>query len=413
MTSVSLYFKVHQPWRLKDHKELDSTGKNHEELKDLYFDTDGKDKQIFNKVARKCYYPANDVLLKTINKLKDRGHDFKLSFSLTGTFIEQCRKFDPEVLQSFKKLVDTGNVEILGETYYHSLASLYEDPNEFKEQVRMHRKLVKREFGQTPKTFSNTEALYNNRIASLIEDMGFEGVLTEGADRVLGWRSPNYVYTPPDDVSSIPVLMKNYRLSDDIAFRFSAKWWDKWPLTADKFSRWVSANEGDIVNLFMDYETFGEHHWADSGIFSFLKSLPHEIAEEDDLNFKTPQEAVQDYSPEGEIDVFEYSSISWADNERDETAWLGNWMQKLIFEEIKSLEPWVKKTDDENLLKVWRYLQTSDHLYYLSTKGSGDGDVHSYFSSFDNEYRAFRAYLEALKDFKKAVFRKIEGNKQV
>ncbi len=403
MTSVCLYFKVHQPWRLRSHAFLDSSGKDHGELHDHYFDKNGTDKEIFHRVAKKCYYPANDVIKDAMEDFDDRNDDFKVAFSLTGTFIEQCREFDPGVLDSFKELVNTGNVEILGETYHHSLASLFEDHNEFERQVDMHRNLVQDEFGVESRVFSNTEALYNNKIAQSVEDMGFEGIITEGADRILGWRSPNYIYRPPEDVASIPVITKNYGLSDDVAFRFSARWWDKWPLTADKFAEWLSVSDGDIINLSMDYETFGEHHWADSGIFSFLRSLPGEVLAQNGLDFRTPSEVVNKYEPKGSIDVFEYDSVSWADMERDESAWLGNWMQQYLFEELKMLEEHVKETGNEHLVEVWRKLLTSDHLYYLCNKGMGDGDVHSYFSSFDNHYDAFRSFMEVLRDFKQRV----------
>ncbi len=403
MTSVTLYFKVHQPWRLKKHAFLDSSGNDHESLHDFYFDKGGTDKEIFHRVAKKCYYPANDVLKQAIKDFEDKEEDFKIAFSLTGTFIEQCKEFDPQVLKSFRELVDTGKVEILGETYHHSLASLFDDHDEFKEQVELHRELVREEFGVEPKVFSNTEALYNNKIAETVDDLGFQGIITEGADRILGWRSPNYLYRPPKDSASIPVITKNYGLSDDIAFRFSARWWDKWPLTADKFASWLSETEGEVVNLSMDYETFGEHHWADSGIFSFLRSLPGEVISQDGLSFKTPSEVVDSHEPKGEIDVFEYDSVSWADMERDESAWLGNWMQQYLFEELKMLEDHVKETGNEHLIEVWRKLLTSDHLYYLCNKGEGDGDVHSYFSAFDNHYDAFRSFMEVLRDFKKRV----------
>lgn len=406
MTSVCLYFKVHQPFRLKPHSYLD-IGEDVDNIENEYFEKKYKDKKVFRKVAKKCYYPTNDVLLQTIKDLEDVGEDFKISFSLTGTFIEQCKMYDPGVLDSFKELVNTGKVEILSETYYHSLSSLFDEMDEFREQVKMQNDIIEEEFDQRPKVFSNTEALYNNRIAKTVEDMGFKGILTEGADRILGWRSPNYLYKPPSEVGDISVLTKNYRLSDDIAFRFSLRSWDKWPLTADKYSNWLEANEGDVINLFMDYETFGEHQWADTGIFSFLKDLPGKTLERDGLDFKTPSEIVDEYDTQGEIDVFEYDSVSWADQERDVSAWVNNWMQRLIFEELKMLESKVKETGDEKMLRIWRLLQTSDHLYYLSTKGEGDGDVHSYFSSFDNVYDAFRSYLEVIRDFKKRVNSKI------
>lgn len=409
MTSICLYFKVHQPWRIRNHWNLDSSHLSPEELEECYFEKNDRDKEIFEKVAKKCYYPANDVLLEAINEFEDGDREFRFCMSLTGMFIEQCREFDPEVLESFRKLVDTGKVEILAETYHHSLTSLFESMDEFEAQVEVHRKLIKDEFGVEPKVFSNTEALYNNRIAEAVEGMGFEGIITEGADRILGWRSPNYLYRPPEDVASIPIITKNYRLSDDVAFRFSARWWDEWPLTADKYASWLDSNEGDVINLSMDYETFGEHQWADTGIFSFLRSFPHEALGRKGLEFEKPSEVIEKYEHQGEFDVFEYNSISWADMERDESAWLGNWMQKYLFNELKLLGPLVKKTDNKHYLEVWRKLLASDHLYYLSTKGFGDGDVHSYFSSFDDHVDAFRSFLEVVRDFKMKILGELDG----
>lgn len=395
-TQLSLYFKVHQPWRLR--RPADLLDRRGDDPLDAYFEHDGRDEEIFHRVARKNYYPANDLLLDAIEDLEDRGVDFKVAFSLSGTFIEQAKRFDPGVLDSFRDLVDTGHVELLGETYYHSLASLFGDHTEFREQVKMHRDLLDEEFGVEPSVFVNTEALFNDRIAATVKDMGFDAIMTEGVDHRLGWRSPDHLYR----AEGLPVVLRNYRLSDDIGYRFSNEDWDEWPLTADTYAAWLNAVDGDAVSLFMDYETFGEHHWPDTGILSFLRSLPHEIAAYDEPEFATPSEIVADNDPVGEFSVGPLETISWADMERDTSAWLGNWMQRIIFEELEQLEPHVRDAGDP-LLETWRRLQTSDHLYYLCDKGWGDGDVHSYFSRFDSVTEGFMAYSAALSDLRKRL----------
>lgn len=391
---LSLYFKVHQPWRLRHPEHL--LHHPSDDPRDRYFEHDGKDAEIFHRVAKKNYYPANHVLLEAMDELADQGIDLKLAFSLSGTFIDQAERFDPGVLDSFRALVDTGNVEILGETYYHSLAALFEDHAEFRTQVRMHRDRVNDAFGVDPSVFVNTEALHNDRVAATVRDMGFDAVMTEGVDHHLGWRSPNHVYRAPN---GIPVLLRNYRLSDDIGYRFSNTGWDEWPLTADTFASWLNAADGDVVNLFMDYETFGEHHWPDTGILSFLRHLPGEVANHDDPVFATPSEIVERQEPVGDFSVDPLETISWADMERDTSAWLGNWMQQLLFRELERMAPRVRAAD-EPVQEAWRRLTTSDHLYYLCDKGAGDGDVHSYFSRFDSIQDGFLAYTSALADIR-------------
>ncbi len=384
MVKVCLYFQVHQPHRLKWW---------HPGQKG-YFD-DWKNEHIFRRVARKCYWPAGKNILYNLRKFKNCGRDFKVSYSLSGTFLEQCKRFDPDLLHLWQEMADTGRVEFLGETYYHSLASLFEEPDEFKEQVQLHVETVEELFGQRPKVFRNTELLYNNRIASLIEGLGFEGIITEGTERLLEWRSPNYVYRPVN--SDLKVLLRNYKLSDDVAYRFSARWWDEWPLTAEKFAFWLSAAQGDCVNLFMDYETFGEHQWEETGIFNFLEVLPDKILDHGHLEFATPGELAQ-LKPRGTIDAFEMGkTISWADLERDESAWLGNRMQQICFQELKNMRHLVETEEEKEL---WRLLQTSDQIYYLCTKGFGDGNVHSYFSPFGSPYDAYANFLAILNDFK-------------
>lgn len=405
MPSITLNFQVHQPFRISNFQANGSSWSNLEN----YFNH-GLNKWVFERVSNKCYLPANRILLEVIDNLKQEKKCFKVSFSLSGMFLDHCEKFNKDLLDSFKQLAKTRKVEFLGETYYHSLASLYESKEEFIEQVNLHRQAIKDLFGFYPKVFVNTEMIFNNLIAKIVEDLGFRAIFTEGAERILGWRNPNYVYVrkycfpnDPKPKDRIRVLLRNYRLSDDVSYRFSAKWWDQWPLTAEKFSAWLSATSGQLINLFMDYETFGEHQPADSGIFWFLKALPYMVLRTENLEFLTPSEAIKKYEPIGEIDVFEFSTVSWADLERDTSAWLGNKMQQLIFNEIKNLESMVKRTKDTKLLKTWRYLQQSDHYYYICTKWWSDGDVHKYFSSFATPEEAFANFMAVISDFKMRV----------
>jgi alpha-amylase len=362
-------------------------------------------------VTNKCYLPTNRILLETIDNLKHEKKKFKISFSLTGTFLESAEMFNKDVLDSFKQLAQSKCVEILGETYYHSLASLYESKDEFIEQVNAHRQAIRDYFGVEPKVFVNTEMIYNNVIGKIVEDLGFKGIFTEGSERILGWRSPNYLYVrkfcfpndPPPE-KRIKILLRNYRLSDDIAYRFSARNWDQWPLTAEKYVAWLSATVGEVINLFMDYETFGEHQPEESGIFWFLKALPYMVVRDPNLEFLTPSEVIEKCKPIGEIDVFEFSTLSWADMERDTSAWLGNKMQQIMFNEVKNLERYVKSLDNPELIKVWKLLQQSDHYYYMCTKFWSDGDVHKYFSSFDRPEDAFANFMNILADFKTKIF---------
>jgi len=384
---VCFYFQVHQPMRLRRFSPFENGGRS---LFDLYFDSE-LNKRLLEKVAAKCYFPTNDLILS----LLDAFPDFKVSFSLTGVFIEQCRMFMPSLLDSFKELGKNKRVDFLSETYYHSLSSLFEEKMEFLEQVRMHGKAMK-ELGKSPKVFRNTEAIFSNEIASLAESEGYDGIMTEGLEQVLGWRSPNYIYSVRNN-SRIKALLRHYRLSDDIGYRFSARWWSGYPLTAEKYAGWLSELQGDCVNLFMDYETFGEHQWEDTGIFEFLSHLPGEILKHEHLEFATPSELTL-LKASGEIDV--PHTISWADMERDTSAWLGNEMQRSCFMTIKNLEGSVKETGDEDLIRAWRLLQNSDHLYYLSTKSLSDQDVHNYFSPYDNPFDGFINFMNILQDLK-------------
>lgn len=393
MPSVCFYFEVHQPMRLNRFSVF-NIGQNTDSFS-TYFDRK-LNKEIFEKVANKCYLPTNKLLLDLIHEFDGK---FRMSFSLTGTFVEYCEQFLPSVLDSFKELFHTGAVDLIEETYFHSLSSLFDELDEFEEQVKMHRQMIKRIFNYEPKVFRNTEAIYDNRIAKKIEELGYKGIITEGSERILGWRSPNFIYKPVN--ADIKVLLRNYKLSDDVGFRFSAHDWPGFPLTADKYAYWMSHCEGDVVNLFMDYETFGEHQWTETGIFDFIRHLPGEVLRHKHLDFVTVSEAVDRYETVGKIDA--PWAISWADEDRDVSTWLGNDMQIACFNELRDIGRKLKKHDDKELLHAWRLLQTSDHLYYVSTKGLEDGTVHAYFSPYDVPYDGFINYMNILQDLKQKI----------
>jgi len=390
MASVCFYFQVHQPFRIKRLKIFD-VGQV-----DNYFDdqsdTDLNNARILAKVARKCYLPTNELMLSL---LKDHP-EFKISFSLSGVFIDQLERFAPDVLDSFKRLAETGQVEFLNETYYHSLAFLH-SPGEYRKQIDLHRNKIQELFGISSKVFRNTELIYNNDIAEVVAGLGYEAILAEGADHLLTWRSPNFVYQSSGE-HGLKLLLKNYKLSDDIAFRFSSRDWSEYPLSADKFSNWISQvnGNGDVVNLFMDYETFGEHQWEDSGIFRFLADLPGKILAHPDNNFVTPSEAIDRYPVRGEIDSPHY--VSWADVERDLSAWSSNDMQFDALQKVYALEEKVLASGDDELINNWRYLQTSDHFYYMCTKWFNDGDVHKYFNPYESPYDAYISFVNAVND---------------
>ena len=383
MPSVCFYFQVHQPLRLRHYTVFDQN--------DYYFD-DYKNASICRKVANKCYLPANRLILDLINRFDGR---FKVAYSITGVLLEQLLTFSPEVMSTFDALAETGCVEFLAETYYHSLSFLY-SRNEFIEQVNKHTETIDNYFGQKPRIFRNTELIYNNELATLIESTGnFDAIITEGADHILGYRSPNFVYKPKD-CTHLKLLLKNYSLSDDIAFRFSNRDWTQWPLTADKFAQWISDvnGNGNVVNLFMDYETFGEHQWEDTGIFDFMRHLPETVLRHPDNNFKTPSEVVQSYQPVGIVDVPHV--ISWADIERDLSAWVGNAMQSNAIHELYRLEKKIKQTGNEKIISDWRKLQVSDHFYYMCTKYFADGDVHKYFNPYNSPYDSYINFMNIL-----------------
>ncbi|MDR3365428.1 MAG: glycoside hydrolase family 57 protein, partial [Prevotellaceae bacterium] len=386
--TICLYFQVHQPFRLKKYRFFD-IGKDHS-----YYD-EFSNRTIMRKVAERCYLPANNLILSLI---KQYGKLFKVSYSISGMALEQFELYAPDVLESFKALAKTGCVEFLGETYAHSVAAVLKDANEFERQVRQHGDMVKKYFGQQPTVFRNTELIYSDAIGAKAADMGFTGMLTEGAKHVLGWKSPNYVYANAKN-PKLKILLRNFRLSDDIAFRFSDKSWSEWPLTADKYTSWINAidKKEEVVNLFMDYETLGEHQWAMSGIFDFFRYLPSQILSQTNFEFLTPSETVKKHQPVAPIRV--EHPISWADEERDLTAWLGNELQNEAFAKIYALADAVVNSGNEAIIKEWRMLQNSDHFYYMSTKWFSDGDVHKYFNPYDTPYDAFINYMNVLSDF--------------
>jgi alpha-amylase len=394
MASVCFYFQVHQPFRLRRYSVFDT---------DPFYFNNEANKAIIEKVAEKCYRPATQLLLDLIRRHEGR---FRVSYSMTGVVLEQFQQWAPDVIELFQQLAETGACEFLGETSHHSLSFLY-SRQEFTEQLTMHDEQIRRLFGQEPKVFRNTELTYTNDLASHIGAMGrYKAILCEGTDRSLGYRSPNYIYVPPGargDLAQarVKLLLKNYRLSDDIAFRFSDRNWPEWPLSAERFAGWVNQINGDgyVCNLFMDYETLGEHQWEDTGIFQFLDVLPEKIFEINPghNDFLTPSECVGRYAPVGEYDVPQV--ISWADTERDLSAWLGNAMQENAAAELYRLEEPVKArhaAGDEYILEDWRKLTSSDHLYYMCTKYWADGDVHKYFSPYDSPYDAYINFVNAL-----------------
>ena len=401
MTDIVFVFEVHQPHRLKrslfwEGKVFKRTKK--EELFNYYFDNT-VDSEIFNRAARKCYFPSNQILLDLIDSHKHDTKQVKVSFSISGVFLEQCEMFNPDLLETFKQLAGTGRVEMLNQTYYHSIASLYPDKEEFIEQAKMHKQTIKDLLGYTPTIFENTELLYNNTIAKTVESIGYKGIYTEGVEKILGEKSPNHLYTPKD-AKKIRVLFRNYKLTDDIGFRFSARWWPEWPLTADKYAGWLASTPGECITIFPDYETFGEHHWPETGIHSFLQHLPEEILRYEHLQMATPTEVVADHASAGEVDVPEaQGTVSWADVQRDQTGWLGNVMQWAYYTSLRRLEPLVKEADDAELFRLWRDFQISDHLYYMFTAGGGPGEVHSYFSPYESPMDAFVAAQTLLNDF--------------
>jgi len=389
MASVIFYFQVHQPYRLRRYSVFDSDEK--------YFD-DVKNAEIVKKVGQRCYLPANQVMLETIKRHEGR---FRFALSITGTALEQFEKFAPEVLESFQELAATRCVEFLDETYYHSLSFLH-SREEFRAQVELHRDAIQRLFGQEPRVFRNTELIYDNDLAHFVSHMGYDGVMAEGADHILAAKSPNFLYRPPH-ASRIKLMLKNYRLSDDISSRFGSKTWESYPLTAEKFAQWVNQinGNGNVCNLFMDYETFGEHQSADTGIFEFLKHLPAKVMAHSDNDFLTPSQAIDKYHTTGEIDVVHF--MSWSENERDMSAWLGNAMQSNALHELSKLEGPLKERGDADLLADWRKMSSSDHFYYMSTKHWAEDDMQKHFSPYESPYDSYINFMNVLDNIQSRV----------
>jgi alpha-amylase len=390
--SIVLYMHVHQPFRVR-YYNIFEIGHDHNYF-DAEYSSRTSNEQIIHKVAAKSYLPTNQRLLHML-----RTHpEFRLSLSITGTLLEQLQRWSPEALASFQELVATGRVEIVGETYHHSLA-FFHDREEFEAQVHKHRQIVQELFGQTPTAFRNTELSYNNDLAYWADKAGYKAILAEGWDPILGWRSPNFVYQPTYTDGNIKLLLKNYKLSDDIAFRFGDRNWVGWPLTAAKFVQWLE-DSGDATNfdLFMDYETFGEHQWSDSGIFDFLEHLPGEWLSRHGNTFKTVTQMATEHEAVDRVDVPYITT--WADTERDLSAWTGNAMQQEALNALYGLKDKVLHSHDSKLIEDWRRLQTSDHFYYMCTKWFNDGDIHAYFSPYENPYEAYIAFMNAWHDLR-------------
>ncbi|MBP5497922.1 MAG: glycoside hydrolase family 57 protein [Muribaculaceae bacterium] len=390
MKAICFYFQIHQPFRLKTYRFFD-IGNDH-----YYYDDFAND-DIITRIAQRSYLPANEMLLDII---KEHGKKFKVAFSISGTALEQLEQYVPEFIDSMKELAATGCVEFLSETYAHSLAAL-EDPEEFVAQVKEHDKKIYDLFGQHPKVFRNTELIYDDDIAAMVHSMGFKGAITDGAKHILGWKSPNYVYSAAS-APKLKLLLKNSKLSDDITFQFSNFDWSEYPLTADKYINWIAQlpQEEQLVNLFMNYETFGELQPRESGIFEFIKALPR-FAEQKDIQFMTPTEVITKLKPVGELSVLH--PISWADEARDTSAWLGNTLQQEAVKKLYSVSEKVRLTNDRRIKQDWYYLQASDHFFYMSTKHSNDGSVHSHYSPYDSPYTAFTNYMNVLSDFRTRV----------
>jgi alpha-amylase len=395
VTLATLYFFAHQPFRLRRWQDRDAHRPvDPADLERHYFDED-LDRDIFQKVARKCYVPATALLRETLSKYASSDKPFKVAFGLSGTFLEQARRWAPEVIDLFRDLVKTGRVELCGETYYHGLSSLFDDDKtEFRAQVAKHSDLVHQLFGVRPVVFRNTEMLFNDSISRTIRDLGFRGILTEGVDWLMAnWRSPDFVYS---SASGLPVLLRNYRLSDDVGYRFS-----RTSLRAEQFASWLGENTDPCVLVAMDYEAIGEHMWSDTGIFDFIAALPEAVARYPQIEWSTPSETIDRIHAVGEVRVGDFSTISWADRERDTSAWLRSEMQQFCFEETKRMAGAIRATGDPHFLDVWRKMQTSDHLYYLSDKSMNDGDVHKYFSAYGPVVDGFVRLHTALVDLKR------------
>lgn len=392
MRAICLYLHIHQPWRYRRYSIFDVTHNHNYWYEKDYYDKQNNER-IFRKVAQKSYHPMLDLLERNLK----RNPGFKVSLSITGIWLEQAMEWEPDLVEQLKRLISTGQVEIVGETYYHSLAFFY-DRAEFQNQVKMHSDLIAKLFGVRPKVFRNTEFAYNDELGKWADSVGYKAVLAEGWDKVLGWRSPNHVYKVAGGVNT-KLLLKNYRLSDDIAFRFSDRNWKEWPLTVDKYQNWLNMDtlRGNLINLFMDFETFGENIWEDTGIFQFMEQLIYSWLNEYDNKFVTVSEAAELEQPVDEISMPE--TVTWADTERDLSAWLGNEMQHEAENTLYGMKDAIMSSGDADLIDDWRRLTTSDHPYYMCTKYWNDGDVHAYFSPFDSPFDAFMYFMNVVRDF--------------
>lgn len=406
MRAICLYLHIHQPVRYRQYSIFD-VGANSNYFHDDYNGRQSNER-IFRKVARKSYQPMLDLLEHNINKYPG----FKVSLSITGTWLDQAEQWGPEFIEQIKRMVATGQAEIVGETYYHSLAFFY-NREEFEQQVAAHSDKIRKLFGVTPKVFRNTEFAYNDELAKWADANGYKGILAEGWDKILGWRSPNYVYRPAG-CDHLKLLLKNYRLSDDIAFRFSNRGWSEWPLTVPKYQNWVNNDclRGPLVNLFMDFETFGEHQWEDTGIFNFMNSLIPNWLGVYDNKFVTVSEACELTPPADEISMPE--TVTWADTERDLSAWLSNSMQHSAMNTLYAMRDKILSTNDQDLIRDWRYMTTSDHPYSMCTKYWNDGDVHAYFSAYASPYESFMYYMNVLRDIEYRLHKttSVDNNQQ-
>lgn len=405
MPPVTLSFEVHQPHRLR----IDGVNQDANNLYSRYFD-DEMNEHFFKDVAENCYFPATERLLREAKRFEGSDREFKVNFSISSSWIEQAKKYHPELIDMLNRFPDS-TIDFIGQAHYHSLAGLFSDKEEFRWQLEKHRSIIEDNFGVRPQVMTNTELIYHNEIGKVAAEEGYKGIFTEGADRILGWRSPNHAYTQPDFVTEngTNIMLRNRKLTDDVGYRFSAEWWNEYPLTAEKYARWLAGSEGDMINLFMDYETFGEHHWEGTGILWFLEALPQEALKHDNLSFQKVREAATQNDPVGKFDAFEYNTVSWADQEMDASAWLGNPMQKMLFDKIQELEHKVKKLEDPEVKDVWRKFITSDHLHHIATKTMDDGSVHNYFSYFDHPHQGFAVITEHLMDFQQQVERRLRA----
>ncbi len=407
MTLINLFFFAHQPERLRPYALRPNEPRTPATIHNALFDEE-LNATVFRKVAEKCYYPATQMLYEMIEKYSDSDKPFKISYGLSGTFIDQAQRFEPELLKIFQKMAKTGLVEFTGETYYHTLAGLWDNSrNEFCRQAKQHSDVIEQLFGKRPAVFRNTECLYNDDIAKTVQDMGYEGIMTEGIDWILeNWRSPDFLYS---SASNLPVIVRNYRYSDDIGYRFPNRSWEHYPLTAEKMAGWCAGDTDEMITIMMDYEALGEHIWAETGIFDFIRQLPEELFKYPQIAFTTPTDAVRTLSPRGQIHVGPFQTISWADMERDTSAWLRNEMQQFCFEEIREMEQLALASAQPEYIRAWRLMQTSDHLYYLCDKSLSDGDVHTYFSAYGNLFESFVRLQTAITDLKHAIMYTEQG----